>query len=75
LHYKGLEYETVWVEYPDIETVAKKLGIKPTGVKPDGSDLYTIPMIYDRSTGTGVAHSFQIALYLDTAPQHSPPHS
>lgn len=65
LNYKGLPYKTVWLEYPDIEPTMKKIGALPTGKRPDGSILYTIPAIYDDSTGTAIAESTLIAEYLD----------
>ncbi|TFK32250.1 hypothetical protein BDQ12DRAFT_692832 [Crucibulum laeve] len=65
LNYKGMPYKTEWVEYPHIEGICKKMGIPPTTKWPDGSDRYTLPAIYDSSTGTGVADSLLIAAYLD----------
>ncbi|THV03862.1 hypothetical protein K435DRAFT_851463 [Dendrothele bispora CBS 962.96] len=65
LNYKGVPYKTVWLEYSEIEPTLRKFGINPTGTKPDGSPLYTLPAIYDPSTKTGVAESFAIAEYLD----------
>uniref|UniRef100_A0A8H7XQ77 GST N-terminal domain-containing protein n=1 Tax=Psilocybe cubensis TaxID=181762 RepID=A0A8H7XQ77_PSICU len=65
LNYKGIPYTTQWVEYPDVEAVSKKLGIKPTTTNPDGSDHYTLPAIYDPSTGVYLADSILIAEYLD----------
>ncbi|CAA7271308.1 unnamed protein product [Cyclocybe aegerita] len=67
LNYKRIPYKTEWVEYPDIEPLCKKLGIAPTGQKEDGSgrDHYTLPAIYDPSTGSYVSDSFAIAEYLD----------
>jgi glutathione S-transferase len=66
LNYKDLDYDTVWVEYHEIEVISKQLGVKPTGVNLDGSDLYTIPIIHDRSTGVALSESLAIAQYLDT---------
>jgi len=43
----------------------KAIGAKPTGSKPDGSDLYTLPVIQDPSTGAIVSDSFAIAEYLE----------
>lgn len=43
----------------------KKIGAPPTGKKLDGSPLYTIPSIYDESTGAAIADSALIAEYLD----------
>jgi glutathione S-transferase len=54
------------VEYHEIEGIAKKLGAKATGVNLDGSDLYTIPIIHDRSTGVALSDSLAIAQYLDS---------
>ncbi|KAF8079137.1 hypothetical protein FPV67DRAFT_1467644 [Lyophyllum atratum] len=65
LNFKGVPYKTEWVEYPDIEALAKKLGAPPTGKRPDGSPLYTVPIIHDPSTNTTVADSIAIAEYLD----------
>lgn len=65
LNYKGLPYRTEWVEYPDVEAAAKKIGAKPCGTRSNGDPLYTVPMIYDPSTKAIVADSFEIALYLD----------
>jgi hypothetical protein len=36
LNYKKLPYKTVWIEYHEIEPVAKKLGAKATRKKPNG---------------------------------------
>ncbi|GLB43549.1 putative glutathione S-transferase, N-terminal domain [Lyophyllum shimeji] len=65
LNYKGIPYKTVWVEYPDIEAAAKQIGAAPTGKRPDGTPLYTCPMIHDPSTNTAVSESLAIAEYLD----------
>ncbi|KAF8994495.1 hypothetical protein BDQ17DRAFT_1366887 [Cyathus striatus] len=65
LNYKQLSHKTEWVEYPDIEAFSKKHGIAPTGKKPDGSPLYTLPAIYDDTTGVYLADSVPIAQYLD----------
>ncbi|KDR83248.1 hypothetical protein GALMADRAFT_89092 [Galerina marginata CBS 339.88] len=65
LNFKGIPYKTEWVEYPDIEPVAKKLGIPPTTKKLDGSPHYTLPAIYDPSTKTYVSDSRLIVEYLE----------
>lgn len=72
LNYKGLKFETTFIEYPDIEPVAKELGALPTWVKPDGSSLYTVPFIHDLSTGTVVSDSINIAEYLDKTYPNTP---
>lgn len=65
LNFKGLEFKTIWIEYPDIEGIAKELGVKPTGVKLNGDPEYTLPMIVDDSTGVALSESAVIAEYLD----------
>jgi len=65
LNYKSIPYRTEWVEYPDIEPLSKRLGINPTGKKPDGSPYYTLPAIHDPSTNTYLADAFTIAEYLE----------
>ncbi|RDB16096.1 Glutathione S-transferase-like protein ustS [Hypsizygus marmoreus] len=78
LNFKGLPYKTVWVEYPDIAELSKKLGIAPTSEGPNGPS-YTLPAIYDPTTGTALAESTAIAEYLDKTypdtPQLLPPGS
>ncbi|KAG6836239.1 hypothetical protein H0H93_009931 [Arthromyces matolae] len=64
LNYKGLPFEIVWVELPEIEVISKKLGTKPTGFK-FGGPFYTVPTIYDPNTDTAIAESALIAEYLD----------
>ncbi|KAE9402947.1 hypothetical protein BT96DRAFT_1083826 [Gymnopus androsaceus JB14] len=63
----GIAYKTVWLEYPDIEETMKKIGALPTTTKKrdPSCPLYTIPAIYDDSTGTAIADSVLIAEYLD----------
>ncbi|KAG1881189.1 hypothetical protein F4604DRAFT_1879717 [Suillus subluteus] len=65
LNIKGVAYKTEWVEYPDIEALAKKIGAPPTSTNADGSPLYTLPIINDPNTGKVVSDSFLIAEYLD----------
>ncbi|KAF9063082.1 hypothetical protein BDP27DRAFT_1335618 [Rhodocollybia butyracea] len=45
LNFKNVPYKTIWIEYPDIEPTMKKLGAQPTGLRQDGSPLYTLPLI------------------------------
>ncbi|EGN93792.1 hypothetical protein SERLA73DRAFT_115219 [Serpula lacrymans var. lacrymans S7.3] len=65
LSYKGVPFETVWIEYSDIQTRMKSIGAQPTTKTKDGNDLYTLPVIQDPSTGAIVSDSFIIAEYLD----------
>ncbi|THH14845.1 hypothetical protein EW146_g5531 [Bondarzewia mesenterica] len=64
LNMKGVPYRTVWVEYPEIADLAKKLGAHHTSIR-DEKPHYTLPMIYDPSTGRAISDSYKIALYLD----------
>lgn len=71
LNFKGIPYRTEWVEYPEIEKVCKEIGAKPTDTNPDGTPLYTFPVIHDPSTNTVLSDSLPIAEYLEkTYPDH-----
>ena len=72
MNLKGLKYKTTWVEFPDIEAVCKKIGAPATGKKADGSDYYTLPVIYDPSTKAIIADSAPIAKYLDATYPDTP---
>ncbi|KAI0712272.1 hypothetical protein C8Q76DRAFT_676759 [Earliella scabrosa] len=65
LNIKGIPYTTVWVEFPDIAAVCKKINAPPTVKRSDGSSLYTLPVIYDPNTDTAVSEATTIARYLD----------
>lgn len=65
LHFKGLQFETEWIEYPDIAPRLKEMGVEATEKEEDGSPLYTLPVIKDDSTGKIVGDSWKIAKYLD----------
>lgn len=65
MNVKGIKFETVWVEYPDVERVAKEIGAEPTGMTPVGSTKYTVPFIHDPNTNATVSDSYKIAHYLD----------
>ncbi|KAF8628762.1 hypothetical protein AX15_003735 [Amanita polypyramis BW_CC] len=53
LNYKRIPFTTI------------KLGILPTGEKPDGSPFYSLPAIYDPAIKRYIADSILIAEYLD----------
>ncbi|KAF8346359.1 hypothetical protein F5887DRAFT_108851 [Amanita rubescens] len=59
LNYKGIPFKTELLEYVDIEKVLKAKGVPPS------TDKYTLPSIFDTSTGIGVSESHRIAEYLD----------
>ncbi|KAG7443970.1 uncharacterized protein BT62DRAFT_981875 [Guyanagaster necrorhizus] len=66
LNYKGLPYQTEWVEYPDIELLYAKTGTKSHLTKRDGvTSHYTLPVLHDASTGAVISDSAEIARYLD----------
>ncbi|KAI0030123.1 hypothetical protein K488DRAFT_54883 [Vararia minispora EC-137] len=65
LNIKGLPYTTTWLEYPEVEPVLKKINAIPSAKKADGSDLYTLPAIYDPNTGVALTDSEKIAEYLE----------
>jgi len=62
LNIKGLRYRTVWIEFPDIEALCKRIGAKPTS---SVAPLYTLPVIHDPSTNVVISNSIDIARYLD----------
>lgn len=73
LNYKSIPYRTEWVEYPQIESLAQRLGVKPTSLKADRvMPEYTLPIIHDESTGVSIANSLPIALYLEETYPGSP---
>jgi len=63
LNYRGIPYKTEYFEYPDIESTCKKIGAPPTGKKADGTDFYTLPVIYDSTTNKAISDSFLISWY------------
>ncbi|KAK0193046.1 hypothetical protein F5146DRAFT_1192448 [Armillaria mellea] len=66
LNLKNVPYQTVYIEMPDIEALAKEIGATPTGLRLDGvTPRYTVPIIQDHSTGVVVSDSPAIAAYLD----------
>ncbi|KLO12305.1 hypothetical protein SCHPADRAFT_921424 [Schizopora paradoxa] len=65
LLFKGLQFKTEWIEYPDIAPRLQEMGVEATEKQEDGTPLYTLPVIKDDSTGQIVADSWKIAIYLD----------
>ncbi|KZT27479.1 hypothetical protein NEOLEDRAFT_1176878 [Neolentinus lepideus HHB14362 ss-1] len=72
LKFKGLPYKTVWVEYPNIQSLSKEIGAAPTTVDIDGSPKYTLPAIYDPKTKRAISDSQDIAEYLDATYPETP---
>ncbi|KAK7033914.1 hypothetical protein VNI00_012538 [Paramarasmius palmivorus] len=72
LNYKGIPYKVSWVNFSNLEEIAKSIGAAPTGVRPDGTPRYTVPFIVDSSTGAVVSDSYRIAEYIDKAYPDTP---
>jgi glutathione S-transferase len=62
LNIKGIQYKTVWLEFAEVESEIKKLGVPP---QPSGSLKYTVPAIYDPATKRAVMDSQEILKYLE----------
>ncbi|ETS86930.1 hypothetical protein PFICI_00758 [Pestalotiopsis fici W106-1] len=65
LNFKGVDYRTAWVEYPEVTRTRMELGVPPCRYHADGSPFYTLPVLRDPSTGALVGDTFDIAVYLD----------
>ncbi|KAF9531770.1 hypothetical protein CPB83DRAFT_891647 [Crepidotus variabilis] len=65
LNYKGLKHKTEWVQWHDLESIFVKIGIPPSGKDHLGRPRYTVPAIFDSTTGIYLSESFEIAQYLD----------
>ncbi|KAF8524615.1 hypothetical protein BU17DRAFT_63175 [Hysterangium stoloniferum] len=71
LSFKGVEFQTVWLEYPEMEPTMRRIGAAPTGSRPDGSPFFTIPVISDpihrtpKGEATVISDSWKIAEHLD----------
>jgi len=71
LNFKKIQYRTIWLEYPEIESTMKRIGASYERTKPDGSPVYTIPVLVDPShiaadgTPIPISDSWKIAEYLD----------
>ncbi|KAJ6534443.1 hypothetical protein DFH09DRAFT_1405499 [Mycena vulgaris] len=47
LNYKRLRYNTVWIEFPDVEATLRGIGAPPSAKRADGKPIYTLPVIVD----------------------------
>ncbi|KAF8208742.1 glutathione S-transferase [Mycena galopus ATCC 62051] len=72
LNYKGLAYRTIWIEYPDIVDLCKRIGAEPSMLFKDGSPYYSLPVIQDPKTGQVISDSARIADYLDATYPDTP---
>ncbi|KAH8834544.1 hypothetical protein DL96DRAFT_1457399 [Flagelloscypha sp. PMI_526] len=71
LNFKRIPYETVWVEFPQVEATLRQIGAPPSSVRSDGRPVYTLPVIVDE-TRPGLAPIILsnpniIAEYLESA--------
>ncbi|KAK6082853.1 hypothetical protein SCUP234_04177 [Seiridium cupressi] len=53
LHYKGIDYNAEWVEFPDIEELAKSYGLAPNDTSDPHAHAYTIPIIRFKDSKSG----------------------
>ncbi|KAF5348514.1 hypothetical protein D9756_009567 [Leucocoprinus leucothites] len=65
LNLKKLPYQTVYVDFEDIDRVIREAGIPPSHHNADGKPMHTVPSIIDDATGAAVTDSYKIAEYLD----------
>ena len=72
LNFKSLQYQSKWIDMPDIPSVCQELGVSANRTLPDGTPYHTLPVIQDSSTGKNLGDSFEIALYLDKTYPTSP---
>jgi len=72
LNYKGIPHKTKWVDFPDIDSVAKRIGAPHTFVRRSGQPLYTVPILRDTTLDRSIAGSLQIALDLERRYPNSP---
>ncbi|OJD32749.1 glutathione s-transferase [Diplodia corticola] len=64
LNYKNIEYETEWLEYPDVAPTLKAKGLPPNEGDPNTVIPYTIPTV-QFPDGTYVMDSLEIARELE----------
>ncbi|KAG1882727.1 hypothetical protein F4604DRAFT_350310 [Suillus subluteus] len=68
LTFKGLTFETVWLEFPEIKPFYEQHSLVPTtsyNIKGTPAPLCTLPIIIDPNTDRLITDSFAIAQYLD----------
>lgn len=68
LTFKGLPFQTVWLEFPDIKPFYEQHSLAPTTllvIKRTPTPVDTLPIIMDPNTNRLITDSFAIAQYLD----------
>ena len=72
LNFKGVAYQTQWVQMPDIHNLREELKIPANRTHSDGTPYHTLPAIHDRAKDKLIGDTFEIALHLDNAYPDSP---
>jgi len=67
LDYKKIPYRVVPIEYPNLDSTLRELGIPPSEIASDGSGHYICPSIIHEETGIAISDPYQIAEYFDKA--------
>ncbi|THU86389.1 hypothetical protein K435DRAFT_970312 [Dendrothele bispora CBS 962.96] len=69
LNYKRLRYRTVWVDFPDVESILSSLGAPPSSFRSNGRPVYTLPVLVDPSRNPGrpliLSNTNNISEYLE----------
>ncbi|KIW12448.1 hypothetical protein PV08_09725 [Exophiala spinifera] len=66
LNYKHVAYETIFLEFPDIEQTLKELGVAPHDTRSDSEPRYTVPAIHHVPSSTYLMDSHAIAEFLES---------
>jgi len=72
LNFKGVPYQTEWVDMLDISALRETLGVPANRTLPDGTPFHTLPVVKHTANGKILGDSFEIALYLDNAYPEAP---
>ncbi|KAF5653871.1 glutathione S-transferase [Fusarium sp. NRRL 25303] len=65
LNYKDIPYQTIFLEFPDIEPKLRELGLEPHDSS-SGSPRYTVPTIHHVPTGRYIMNSPAIAEFIES---------
>ncbi|PPR05024.1 hypothetical protein CVT24_010217 [Panaeolus cyanescens] len=65
LNYKGIPYKTEWFEFVDIQSHCESLSIVPKSRRSNGELYYSLPAIWDTTTGVKMCESLEILEYLE----------
>ncbi|KAF8638631.1 hypothetical protein AX17_002056 [Amanita inopinata Kibby_2008] len=71
LNYKRLPYQTVWVEFHEVETQLRAMGAPPSAFRGDRRPVYSLPVLVDPARNPRspeiISNPNSIAEYLETA--------